>query len=161
MTRLRVLFGGAVFLASFLLFLVEPIAAKQLLPVFGGSAAVWITCLVFFQTALLAAYLYAHWLARRSHWVLHFGLLLLAAGSAVAWATQAIDPGRASQHPVSAIFAALGVAIGLPFLVLGATSPLLQVWLARVSPIVSSLSPTSPHCWLWRSIQPSSSRTSL
>jgi spermidine synthase len=132
MTRLRVLFGGAVFLASFLLFLVEPIAAKQLLPVFGGSAAVWITCLVFFQTALLAAYLYAHWLARRSHWVLHFGLLLLAAGSAVAWATQAIDPGRASQHPVSAIFAALGVAIGLPFLVLGATSPLLQVWLARL-----------------------------
>ena len=64
MTRLRVLFGGAVFLASFLLFLVEPIAAKQLLPAFGGSAAVWITCLVFFQTALLAAYLYAHWLAR-------------------------------------------------------------------------------------------------
>src|SRR5580693_6896270 len=57
MTRLRVLFGCAVFLASFLLFLVEPIAAKQLLPVFGGSAAVWITCLVFFQTALLVGYL--------------------------------------------------------------------------------------------------------
>ena len=132
MTRLRVLFGGAVFLASFLLFLVEPIAAKQLLPAFGGSAAVWITCLVFFQTALLAAYLYAHWLARRSHWLLHFALLIVAATSAWLWAARSIDPGSASQHPVSAIFAALGVAIGLPFLALGATSPLLQVWLARL-----------------------------
>ncbi len=132
MTRMRLLFGGAVFLASFLLFLVEPIAAKQLLPVFGGSAAVWITCLVFFQAALLVAYLYAHWLAHRSHWILHFALLLLAAASAIAWAAQTVDPGRAAQHPVSAIFAALGVSIGLPFLMLGATSPLLQVWLARI-----------------------------
>ena len=132
MTRLRVLFGGAVFLASFLLFLVEPIAAKQLLPVFGGSAAVWITCLVFFQTALLVAYLYAHWLAHRSHWILHFALLLLAAASAILWANRTIDPGRAAQHPVSAIFAALGLSIGLPFLMLGATSPLLQVWLGRL-----------------------------
>ena len=53
MTRLRLLFGSAIFLGSFLLFLVEPIAAKELLPMLGGSAAVWITCLVFFQTALL------------------------------------------------------------------------------------------------------------
>ena len=58
------LYGGAIFLAAFLLFLVEPMAAKQLLPAFGGSAAVWLTCLVFFQTALLAGYAYAHWLAR-------------------------------------------------------------------------------------------------
>ena len=53
MTRSRLVFGVVVFLGSFLLFLVEPIAAKQLLPVLGGSAAVWITCLVFFQTCLL------------------------------------------------------------------------------------------------------------
>ena len=132
MTRLRVLFGGAVFLASFLLFLVEPIAAKQLLPSFGGSAAVWITCLVFFQSALLVAYLYAHWLAHRTHWVLHFVLLLLACASAVAWATHTIESSGASHHPVSAIFAALALSIGLPFLALGATSPLLQVWLARL-----------------------------
>jgi spermidine synthase len=127
----RLLFSVGVFLGSFLLFLVEPVAAKQLLPVFGGSAAVWITCLVFFQTALLAAYLYAHWLARSSRWNLHFALLLLAAASAVYWGTQNIDLGRASQYPISSIFAALGVSIGLPFLMLGATSPLLQVWLAR------------------------------
>ena len=132
MTQLRVLFGGAVFLASFLLFLVEPIAAKQLLPAFGGSAAVWITCLVFFQTALLVAYLYAHWLAHRSHWILHFALLLLAAASAIAWSAKTIEWTSASQYPVSAIFAALGLSIGLPFLMLGATSPLLQVWLARL-----------------------------
>jgi predicted O-methyltransferase YrrM len=132
MTRLRALFGGAVFFASFLLFLVEPIAAKQLLPVFGGSAAVWITCLVFFQTALLVAYLYAHWLAQRSHWVLHFALLLLAVVSAIVWSIQAIDLSRAAQYPVASIFAALGLSIGLPFLMLGATSPLLQVWLARL-----------------------------
>ena len=128
----RLLFGGAVFLASFLLFLVEPIAAKQLLPVFGGSAAVWITCLVFFQTALLVAYLYAHWLAHRSHWILHFALLLLAAASAIAWSVQTVSVNTASQHPVTTIFAALGLSIGLPFLMLGATSPLLQVWLARL-----------------------------
>jgi spermidine synthase len=132
MTQSRVLFGGTVFLASFLLFLVEPIAAKQLLPAFGGSSAVWITCLVFFQTALLVAYLYAHWLAKRSHWVLHFALLLLATASAIVWSTRTIDFSSASQHPVSSIFAALGLSIGLPFLMLGATSPLLQVWLARL-----------------------------
>jgi predicted O-methyltransferase YrrM len=132
MTRLRALFGGAVFLASFLLFLVEPIAAKQLLPVFGGSAAVWITCLVFFQTALLVAYLYARWLAQRSHWIVHFALLLLATASAIVWSMRTIDFSSASEHPVSSIFSALGLSIGLPFLMLGATSPLLQVWLARL-----------------------------
>src|ERR1700728_811775 len=132
MTRLRALFGGAVFLASFLLFLVEPIAAKQLLPVFGGSAAVWITCLVFFQTALLVAYLYAHWLAPRSPWTVHVWLLVLGAVSALWWAVRANDSLSVAGHPVTAIFAALGLSIGLPFLMLGATSPMLQVWLARI-----------------------------
>jgi hypothetical protein len=126
----RSLFGGAIFLGSFLLFLVEPIAAKQLLPALGGSAAVWITCLVFFQTALLAAYLYAHWFAQRSHWNLHFALLLLATGSAIAWSIQPVSLN--STHPITSIFFALSVSIGLPFLMLGATSPLLQVWLARI-----------------------------
>lgn len=132
MTQLRGLFGGTVFLASFLLFLVEPIAAKQLLPALGGSAAVWITCLVFFQTALVVAYLYAHWLAHRSRWNLHLALLLLAAASSIFWAAHSLNLDSASQHPVASIFAALGLSIGLPFLMLGATSPLLQVWLARL-----------------------------
>jgi len=130
MTSYRWLFGSTVFLAAFLLFLVEPIVAKQLLPIFGGSAAVWITCLVFFQTALLLAYLYAHWLARHSHRNLHLALLLLATAASVAWAVRSIE--SSSSHPFAAIFGLLSASIGLPFLALGATSPLLQVWLARL-----------------------------
>src|SRR6266852_6053614 len=132
MPRLRLLFSGCVFLAAYLLFLVEPIAAKQLLPALGGSAAVWITCLVFFQSALLAAYLYAHWLAHRSRWNLHLALLLLASASSIFWAARSLNLDSASQHPIASIFASLGLSIGLPFLMLGATSPLLQVWLARL-----------------------------
>jgi hypothetical protein len=130
MTHSRLLFGSTIFLASSLLFLVEPIAAKQLLPVLGGSSAVWITCLVFFQTALLVAYLYAHWLAQHVRWKLHLLLLLTAAAAAIVWSTHAIS--MSSAHPILSIFGALGISIGLPFLMLGATSPLLQVWLARI-----------------------------
>jgi len=130
MPHLRALFAAAVFLAAFLLFLAEPIAAKQLLPTLGGSAAVWITCLVFFQTGLLVAYLYAHWLAHRSHWISHFALLLLATVSAVIWSSRTV--GLSSAHPIASIFLTLGISIGLPFLMLGATSPLMQVWLARI-----------------------------
>lgn len=132
MTRLRIQFASAVFLGSFLLFLVEPIAAKQLLPVLGGSAAVWITCLVFFQTALLCAYLFAHWIAGHPQWKLHVVLLVLAVVSAVAWSVRNSGAGAGSEHPTGTIFLVLGTTIGLPFLVLGATSPLMQVWWARV-----------------------------
>jgi hypothetical protein len=128
----RILFGSAVSLAAFLLFLVEPMAAKQLLPALGGSAAVWITCLVFFQTALLCAYLYAHWLARTSRLTLHLVLLALALCAAVAWTLNRFVPANASDRPVSAAFIALGLWIGLPFPMLGATSPLLQVWWSKL-----------------------------
>lgn len=128
----RFLFASTIFLASFLLFLVEPIAAKQLLPVLGGSAAVWITCLVFFQTALLLGYLYAHWLAGRPRWLLHFSLLGLAATAAVLWSLRQLLTGSGAAHPILTVFSALGLSIGLPFLILAATSPLLQVWWARV-----------------------------
>jgi hypothetical protein len=131
MTRTRLLFAGAVFLGAFLLFLVEPIAAKQLVPVLGGSAAVWITCLVFFQTALLCAYLYAHWMARQPRWTLYFALLILGFASAVGWCVRSAS-GGGSTHPVLTVFAVLGSTIGLPFLVLGTTSPLMQVWWARL-----------------------------
>lgn len=127
----RLLFGCTGFLASFLLFLVEPIAAKQLLPLFGGSAAVWITCLVFFQTALLCAYLYAHWLTRHPQWRIHLSLIFLAAAGALLWAFHQANAAM-TEHPILAIFSALSVSIGLPFLMLGATSPLLQVWLAQL-----------------------------
>jgi SAM-dependent methyltransferase len=132
MTRLRLLFAGTIFLGSFLLFLVEPIAARQLLPVLGGSAAVWITCLVFFQTQLLLGYLYAHWLSRRPQWTMHFGLLALATAAAILWVLRTIAPGGGAVNPVFTVFDALAVWIGLPFLMLSATSPLLQVWWARL-----------------------------
>lgn len=132
MTLLRVLFGATVFLGAFLLFLVEPIAAKQLLPVLGGSAAVWITCLVFFQTALLCGYLYAHWQTRRAHWNLHFTLLALAAASAFAWTIRSIGSSSSSEHPIATVFTELSISIGLPFLMLSATSPLMQVWWSRL-----------------------------
>jgi len=129
---LRILFAGTIFLGSFLLFLVEPIAARQLLPVLGGSAAVWITCLVFFQTALLLGYLYAHWLARRPSSLMHLILIALAVASAIVWVVRIFLGSNSSTHPIVTVFAVLGVSIGLPFLVLAATSPLLQVWWARL-----------------------------
>lgn len=126
MSNFRTLFAAVVFLAAFLLFFVEPIAAKQLLPLLGGSAAVWITCLVFFQTTLLLGYLYAHWLAHHPNWRISAVLLLVANISAIAWV---VHPFAAvgAVHPFTAIFSALSLSIGFPFLLLAATSPLLQI----------------------------------
>jgi spermidine synthase len=132
MTRLRFLFASVVFLASFLLFLVEPMAGRQLLPALGGSAAVWITCLVFFQTALLFGYLYAHWLVRRPSFIVHLSLLLLAVVAAILWVLRSRLIENGAAHPILTVFSALSLSIGLPFLVLSSTSPLLQVWWARV-----------------------------
>ncbi|MFP5228827.1 MAG: spermidine synthase [Acidobacteriota bacterium] len=130
---MRILYGCAIFLGAFLLFAVEPMEAKQLLPALGGSSAVWITCLVFFQTALLVGYLYAHGLGRarsvQGARVLHIALLVAAAVLLLVVARP--DLSGAASHPQSAIFAALTLTIGLPFLLLAATSPLLQLWLAR------------------------------
>lgn len=143
MQSMRVVFGGLVFLAAFLLFAVEPMAAKQLLPVLGGASAVWVTCLVFFQTALLAGYLYAHWMARRGRGWVH--LAVLGAAVLVLGTTYLAGPvllgsfgmdvhwsPTVSSHPVRTIFTVLTGSIGLPFLALAATSPLLQVWWARM-----------------------------
>jgi spermidine synthase len=141
MSRSRVLYGGVVFLSAFLLFLVEPMAAKRLLPVLGGSSAVWVTCLVFFQATLLLGYLYAHWMVRHGRVWVHLALLsaavvALALPSLLEVLVGSMGVGidlnwSASDHPVSTIFAMLGATIGLPFLMLGSTSPLLQVWWAR------------------------------
>ncbi|AXC10681.1 integral membrane protein-like protein [Acidisarcina polymorpha] len=133
MKLLTALYATVICLSAFLLFLLEPIAARQLLPLFGGSAAVWITCLVFFQCTLLAGYWYAHLLishtAPRAQAVIHMALLTLAllslelrvhpSATAVTW------------HPILSILGLLAVSIGLPFLTLAATSPLLQAWYSR------------------------------
>src|SRR5712675_2211308 len=108
MSASRLLYGITVFLGAFLLFLVEPIAAKQLLPILGGSSAVWLTCLVFFQVTLLLGYLYAHWITRcrASGWRQHVYLVTLAA-AVVLLAAQRISPATlspSSDHPVTTIF---------------------------------------------------------
>ena len=135
-SAVRALFAGGVFLGSLLLFLVEPMAAKELLPIFGGSSAVWITCLFFFQAALLVGYLYAHGMTQgagpgRRMWV-HWALLGGAVVCAVLWASGKAPLPLGVGHPVSGILCRLAVSIGVPFVLLAATSPLLQVWLNRV-----------------------------
>src|ERR1700691_3070541 len=107
---MRILYGSAIFLGAFLLFAVEPMAAKQLLPALGGSSAVWITCLVFFQCALLLGYLYAHWLGRRggrTATVIHIALLVLAVVTLGLVAQP--DLSNAAGHPLTAIFRALSL----------------------------------------------------
>jgi hypothetical protein len=126
----------AIFLGSTLLFLLEPIAAKRLLPLLGGSAAVWTACLVFFQTALLLGYYVAHLLVtrtdRRTQVTVYVGLLALSVGQLVL----AIDPSlRANvDRPIVSVLWLLAALIGVPFVTLSATSPLLQAWFARTTP---------------------------
>jgi hypothetical protein len=130
---LRALYAAAVFLGSFLLFLTEPIAGKRLLPLLGGSAAVWTTCLVFFQTALLAGYVGAHLVVTRvplrRQAAVFVALLVLSLVQLAA----AIDlgPHASVRHPIASVIWLLTLLIGLPFLVLSATSPLLQAWFAH------------------------------
>jgi len=132
-----VFYAGTIFLSSFLLFLVQPLIARLILPWFGGSAAVWTTCMLFFQALLLAGYAYAHWLTRlsnkRTEAVIHTVLLLAAV------ATLPIAPGEAwkplgSEEPVTRILLLLGASVGLPYFLLASTSPLLQAWFARARP---------------------------
>ena len=128
-----ILFGITIFAGAFLLFSVEPLTAKKILPWFGGSAAVWSTCLVFYQTALLLGYLYARFITNfraRVQAIVHSALLagslaLLPIGPSARW-----TPGPI-QDPTRLILAMLTVGIGLPFVALSATSPLLQDWLAQ------------------------------
>jgi spermidine synthase len=130
-----VLYAIAIFLSSSLLFLVEPMAGKRLLPLLGGSASVWMTCLVFFQTVLLAGYLCAHGIATRLHprvQALVYSVLLAAS---LAQVVRNLNPTlhASTLHPAVSVLWLLTVLIGLPFLALSATNPLLQAWYARGS----------------------------
>jgi spermidine synthase len=133
MSPLVVLYAIAIFLGSFLLFLAEPMAAKRLVPLLGGSAAVWTTCLVFFQVALLFGYLCAHWMAtrmrQRTQSLVYTGLLAVCL--AQAGLNLRPDLHASTDHPVRSVFWLLTTLIGLPFLLLSATNPLLQAWYAR------------------------------
>jgi SAM-dependent methyltransferase len=126
----------AIFLSSTLLFLLEPIAAKRLVPLLGGSAAVWTACLVFFQTALLLGYFVAHLLVTRTNLrtqvTVYIGLLALS----VVQLVRVVDPTLLAniERPTVSVLSLLSGLIGLPFVTLSATSPLLQAWFARTTP---------------------------
>ena len=129
--RLAVLpYAATIFLSSFLLFLVQPIIAKQILPWFGGSAAVWTTCLVFFQAVLLAGYGYADLTTRlglRRQAMLHVGLLVVSLACVPILAASGWKP-QGDEEPVGRILLLLLVTIGLPYFLLSTTTPLLQAW---------------------------------
>ena len=130
----RRLFALAIFLSATLLFMVQPLAAKILLPVLGGSPAVWSTCLVFFQSVLLIGYLYAHALSThvplRWQRPVHIGVLIVA-GLTLAMPTEIGEPGAAG--PRWWLLRALASHVGLPFFALSATAPLLQRWFSHTT----------------------------
>lgn len=130
------LFALTTLASAFLLFWIEPLFAKMVLPLLGGSPAVWNTCLMYFQAMLLAGYLYAHltsrWLSARRQAALHVALLTAALISLPIAIPEAWTP-PASANVIPWMIALLTVAIGAPFMLLAATAPLVQRWLASTN----------------------------
>ncbi len=128
-------FGLAIFSGAFLLFQIQPLIGKYILPWFGGGPGVWTTCLLFFQCMLFAGYAYAHWLHRalpvRQQVVVHLVLVVLAL------CTMPITPAESWKHapgeeaPVRRILLLLLSSVGLPYLVLASTGPLVQAWFGQ------------------------------
>ena len=120
-----------VFLSAFLLFQIQPLVARVILPWFGGTASVWNTCMMFFQIVLLLGYLYAHglriFLKPRTSWWVHCGVLLLAMLCLPAIPGDALQPQDAGAVAWG-IVKVLSLSIGLPFFVLATTGPLIQAW---------------------------------
>jgi hypothetical protein len=131
------LYALTILVSAFLLFQIEPVIAKMILPWFGGSAAVWATCLLFFQLVLLLGYLYAHAVhtrlrPARQAW-LHVALLAASLAMLPVVPSAAWKP-SGGEDPTGRILALLAATIGLPFLLLSSTGPLLQAWFARRYP---------------------------
>ena len=137
---MSVLFGGALLVGAALLFVIDPMVARRVLPRFGGGSAVWTACMVFFQTMLLAAYAYVHVatnrLGVRRQAALHVGLLLLPLW--MIWTNRARDafglsgPVALGRDPTAELIGILLTSIGLPFFVVATTAPLLQRWFAAL-----------------------------
>ncbi|MCC6368530.1 MAG: fused MFS/spermidine synthase [Bryobacterales bacterium] len=127
----RVLFACTVFLSSALLFLIQPMVVQAILPRFGGSASVWTASMLFFQFALLVGYLYAyavtHFLPSGTREAVHLALL---SASALALPVALPAAAKASENPVWSILALLAVLVGLPYVALSTTGPLVQWWYA-------------------------------
>jgi hypothetical protein len=129
------LYSAAILLGSCLLFLAQPMCAKMLLPLMGGTPAAWNTCMVFFQAGLLVGYAYAHalprWLGIRRHGFLH---LLLLLGAFFTLPIRLPDEVPDGWHPVLWLLAALTISVGLPFVLLAAGAPLVQRWFVCRTP---------------------------
>jgi SAM-dependent methyltransferase len=128
------LYAATIFLGAGLLFVVQPMVGKMILPLLGGTPAVWSTCMVFFQAALLVGYAYAHastaWLGVRRQAILHVVVLALP----LAVLPLGIDERllrSATANPVLDVLILLAAAVGLPFVVVSASAPLLQKWFAH------------------------------
>ncbi len=130
------LFASTVLLSSALMFLVEPMFARMVLPLLGGTPAVWNTCMVFFQICLLAGYAYAHvsarWLNVRQQAWIQLGLLLLAILVLPVAVPRGWHP-PAEGNPTGWLCALLAVAVGLPFFVVSTTGPVIQRWMSCTS----------------------------
>jgi spermidine synthase len=138
----RLAYGLAIFGSAFLLFQVEPMIAKIILPWFGGAASVWMVCLLFFQVALLLGYLYAHLLtrtlaSRTQRWI--HAALLVATILAVRILPRDTWKPTGPEHPAMRILLLLCVTVGPPYFLLSTASPLLQSWYAQ------SRARTSPY----------------
>jgi hypothetical protein len=137
--RLRLWYGSTIFLSSLLLFLVQPMLAKTLLPWFGGTAGVWTTSLLFFQAMLLVGYAWAHWMERHLPPMAQAALhLTLVAGSIfflpiTPWS--GLRPVE-QQQPILGILLVLGRSIGVPYLLLCANGPLTQIRYARQAKVL-------------------------
>ena len=130
------LFASTLFVSAFLLFLVQPMVAKMVLPLLGGSPMVWNTCMVFFQMALFVGYAYAHgstkWLDSRVQMALHVSLLLLPF-SVLPFLIGPDSAPHAESTPILWLLMLLAGAIGLPFLTLATSASVLQHWFSRTN----------------------------
>ncbi|HKW37058.1 MAG TPA: fused MFS/spermidine synthase [Burkholderiales bacterium] len=130
------LYAVTIFLSAFLLFQVQPLIAKMILPWFGGSAAVWTVCMLFFQLLLLCGYVYSHAYATRripARRQVHVALLALAAATLPLAAGAAWKP-SGGEDPTWRILGLLAASVGLPYFALSTTGPLVQAWHARSHP---------------------------
>ncbi|MFH1028019.1 MAG: ferrichrome ABC transporter permease, partial [Pseudomonadota bacterium] len=130
-------YASTIFLSAFLLFQVQPLVGKYILPWFGGSPAVWTTCMLFFQLLLLAGYLYAHlitrYLVQRKQVVFHIGLIAAALLLLPITPYTGYKP-AGDEDPILRILFILTTSVGLPYFLLATTGPLLQAWFRLLFP---------------------------
>jgi hypothetical protein len=121
-------FTATLFLSAFLLFSVQPVVSRMVLPRLGGSPSVWNTCVCFFQAALLLGYGYAHFIAERLQPRVQLALhgLVLASGLAELPLSLGVDAPPTGATPSGWLLARLALAVGAPFVAIAATAPLLQ-----------------------------------